>query len=488
MRTAIQRHPVYLFLLCLFFVFHGYTENFDFIPVKDAVVLLLVYILASLILAVLLWLIFRNVSKAAFIAFLMMGFYFFFGAIYDRIIYTAPGSFFSKYTVIIGGFLFILLIVAVTIFRYRQSLKKINYALNVFLLLLLLVDVVWLVTKIVNPNVLSRTSFEKVSVCDSCDKPDIYLIVPDEYVGDRALLETMNFDNSEFSQQLAERGFYTPESKSNYNYTPFSIASMFSMEYLELMDGNNTSHRDLNVCYDLIRDNRVFQILDQHGYELYNYSIFDVQDQPSLVKESILPERTRFITAQTLFRRIDNNILFNMAEKLGAGAKKRRLMLTYKGNERALNSLKSLIAKPSATPRFVYTHIVMPHYPYYFDEKGNFREFRDMASIQETNIDHYIQYLKYTNKILLNLIDSIVAKSAKPPVIILASDHGFREYPTKTERKYNFMNHLSIYLPGENYTGFYDSISNVNLFRVLMNKQFKQKFSLLKDSTIYIRP
>jgi hypothetical protein len=487
MRAAIQREPVYLFLLCLFFVFHGYTENFDFIPVKDAALLLLVYLFASLVLSGLLWLIFRNTSKTAFVAFLMMAFYFFFGAIYDRIIYTAPGSFFSKYTVIIGGFIFILLIMAVTLFRYKRSLVKFNYVLNVFLLLLLLVDTVWLVAKMIDPKVLSHAS-EKISVCDSCDKPDIYLIVPDEYVGDRALLETMNFDNSEFRQRLAERGFYTPESKSNYNYTPFSIASMFSMDYLKLEDGKNTSHRDLNVCYELIRQNHVFEVLEKHGYELHNYSIFDVKDQPSLVKESILPERTRFITAQTLFRRLDNNILFNMADKFGSRAKRKRLMLTYNSNERALASLKSLVKKSSAAPRFVYTHIVMPHYPYYFDQKGVFREFESMAFIQETNIDHYLQYLRYTNKVLLNLIDAILAKTEKPPVIILVSDHGFREYPTKIDRKYNFMNHLSVYLPGKNYTGFYDSISNVNLFRVFLNKQFNQRFTVLKDSMIYIRP
>lgn len=54
--------------------------------------------------------------------------------------------------------------------------------------------------------------------------------------------------------------------------------------------------------------------------------------------------------------------------------------------------------------------------------------------------------------------------------------------------KHNFMNHLSVYLPGKNHTGFYDSISNMNLFRVFLNKQFKQRFPLLKDSTNYINP
>ena len=152
MKTAIWRQPVYLLLLSLFFVFHGYTENFDFIPIKDAIVLVLVYIFASLILAALLWIIFRNVSKAAFIAFLMLGFYCFFGAIYDRIIYTAPGSFFSKYTVIIGGFLFILLTAVVILFRYKQSLKKFNFNRCKIKMLLLTGGTHWAPIKIISIN------------------------------------------------------------------------------------------------------------------------------------------------------------------------------------------------------------------------------------------------------------------------------------------------------------------------------------------------
>ena len=36
------------------------------------------------------------------------------------------------------------------------------------------------------------------------------------------------------------------------------------------------------------------------------------------------------------------------------------------------------------------------------------------------------------------------------------------------------MNLNAIYFPEKNYSGFYDDISNVNQFRVLLNKEFEQ--------------
>ena len=93
----------------------------------------------------------------------------------------------------------------------------------------------------------------------------------------------------------------------------------------------------------------------------------------------------------------------------------------------------------------------MPHYPYYFDKNGVFRNYEGMRDIQETNLAHYVEYLQYTNKLLLNLIDSILVKSSKPPIIVLVSDHGFREYPRKVNSKYRFMNKLAVYFPNQDY-------------------------------------
>jgi hypothetical protein len=106
------------------------------------------------------------------------------------------------------------------------------------------------------------------------------------------------------------------------------------------------------------------------------------------------------------------------------------------------------------------------------------------------NIDKnaYISYLKYTNKKLLGLIDYIQANIARPTVIILLGDHGFRESSYSNHlTKYELMNLNAVFLSDRNYTGFYKGMSNVNQFRVLLNSQLGQHLSLLKDSTILMK-
>ena len=80
MRSIIKSKPIYPLILPLFFVFHGYTENFDLIPVGDILTLFLFYLLISAVLLVVTRLVYRNWNKAALISFILMAFYFFFGA------------------------------------------------------------------------------------------------------------------------------------------------------------------------------------------------------------------------------------------------------------------------------------------------------------------------------------------------------------------------------------------------------------------------
>jgi hypothetical protein len=69
---------------------------------------------------------------------------------------------------------------------------------------------------------------------------------------------------------------------------------------------------------------------------------------------------------------------------------------------------------------------------------------------------------------------------------MLLGDRGFRQGIKKEEREYVFPNLNAIYLPDKNYRLSYDSISNVNQFRVFFNTQFEQHLPLLKDSTIFL--
>ena len=123
----------------------------------------------------------------------------------------------------------------------------------------------------------------------------------------------------------------------------------------------------------------------------------------------------------------------------------------------------------------------MPHFPHFFNEKGQFIDFKLQYSPRT-----YLGYLKYCNLQLIPIIDKILSSSATPPIILLMSDHGFREFSKPVDPKYYFMNFNAIHLPDQKYDAWYDGVSNLNQFRILLNQQYKQDLPLLRDSTILL--
>jgi hypothetical protein len=188
-------------------------------------------------------------------------------------------------------------------------------------------------------------------------------------------------------------------------------------------------------------------------------------------------------TAQTFIQRFRKEASFNFFSK-----KTVQWLETYDlANDRTVDSLTRQTAlSPTKDPKFVYCHFTMPHHPYFFDRNGQPFRFSDSVGFYDRLRMQYTEYLQYTNKKLLSLIDHIKQNSARPPVILLASDHGFRQFYKKTDKKYYFMNFVALHLPSGNYDGFYDGITPVNIFRQVLNAQFGQRLPLLKDSTSFI--
>lgn len=487
-KLFLEKWPVFLYLLPVFFVLHGYMENYDFVPVKDAFLLVGLYFAFSTGFSLLAWLLYRNFKKANLFSFCIMAFHFFFGSVHDGLKRIFPGSFISKYTFILPAAAILFIVLLIILKKRRSSFSKFCFYLNTVLILLLVMDTVMLAGKIISKKKTSYTLPDGFVNCSSCPKPDIYFILADEYAGNTELKDLFQFDDSLFLQQLASRNFHTlTESRSNYNYTPFSVASILNMDYLQLR-GKDRAGQDLAYTYGSIRDNRLLQFLRSQGYDFYNYSVFDFEGQPARVKEQFLPAKTRLITSQTFISRFNKEVRFNFVYRWKS--KKNQKILTYankNNNENIYDLTRKLPEKRSAAPKFVYAHLMMPHYPYYFDKKGIEQSFEKLQEGNQVNKQAYIEYLQYANKKLVDLVDHILKSSASPPVIVLMGDHGFRHFIQPVEPKYHFLNLASIHLPSKNYSGFNDTLTGVNLFRTLLNTDFGQRLPYLKDSTSYLR-
>jgi hypothetical protein len=103
----------------------------------------------------------------------------------------------------------------------------------------------------------------------------------------------------------------------------------------------------------------------------------------------------------------------------------------------------------------------------------------------------YIDQLHYSDEIILEAVDTILAESKTPPIIIIQGDHGPVSYFGEDEiEKSNMREQHSIlnayYFPQQSYDLLYPSISPVNSFRVVLNTFFDGQYEMLPDKNYFI--
>jgi hypothetical protein len=349
---------------------------------------------------------------------------------------------------------------------------------------LILVDASWLTTKRKKLPVVSNLALR----CDTCIQPDIYFLLFDEYSSSSSLKELWNCDNNDLDSFLLKQGFsIQPYSRSNYNFTPFSMASTLNMNYLDIPNPKACTVKDYTSCFASIKNNTACSLLRSLGYNIVNYSIFDLDKNPSPVTEDFLPLKTKLITAQTFVSRIKKDLFYHLLiGKLEIPwLSKDLIYATDNNNEKIIKSTLAESTMPSQQPRFIYSHIEMPHPPFYYNKNGRVTDKKILIEEHShPSPAFYLEYLPKTNEVIKQLVMSIIRNAKRPVVIVLMGDHGFR---TDQPESHHFRNQNAVYVSFTDQKWFAPAISNVNEFRVLFNHLFKTSFPLLKDSTCFLK-
>ena len=63
----------------------------------------------------------------------------------------------------------------------------------------------------------------------------------------------------------------------NYNYTPYSMASIFDMNYLKGITNKANDIGNRSISYETINKNALVNIFNEFGYDFVNLSLFDLQ-------------------------------------------------------------------------------------------------------------------------------------------------------------------------------------------------------------------
>ncbi|HOZ70276.1 MAG TPA: hypothetical protein PLB49_09710 [Chitinophagaceae bacterium] len=471
-----------ILLLPAFFIIHVATENPELVRPAPSIKLWSIYVLVGVLMAFCFRLYFRNWPKAILMSFCVLCFQFFFGAVYDSLQTHFHGYFFSRYRFILSVVTIVLLFIAWRLKKSGSVFGGLFLYLNLLFVLLISADLITLLS-VKRPN--NRAPIESGNLLPvTGKKPDIYLIVADGYPGKAALQEYFRYNNDRFTDSLRRSGFFVNENAvSNYNHTTHSMASMLNLTYLSDIRNNVVDKKEVNRGLDLINQNIFTRYLIQNGYGIINHSIFTIHEIPAALNPGFLPTSSTIITNQTFTGRFLKDLVFQLAHIYHFKKLVRYFHSPVMEGNQALPA-KTVIkaAEKDQPPRLVYTHLIMPHYPYLKDSSGNETDEFRWKEVRDSS--RFISYLKHCNQQLLSLVSHIRQASARPPVILLIGDHGFREFNKPRFNPLQFSCLQAVYYPDGNYQSFYNGMSQVNLFRVLLNDQFGQQLPLLKDSSI----
>lgn len=435
---------------------------------------------------------------------ILAGFWFYFfayGNVYGKLSkLTIGGKLVGTNIFLIPAWTAVFLLAVLGVLIFKKNVEKLTRILNVTAACLVVMCLATISVNLVKTTNIKKQAtdidiaagFPDLSDIPS-ELPDIYYIILDERVRSDILKEFFGYDDSAFLAQLADRGFFVAEkSYSNYDKTRPSLTSTLHGMYIDdLVSQYSERSKRTPTINAMFKTNRVLELVKKCGYTTVSFANgyatsklrnFDILYYKGPSLGPALDEYTNELISNTVIT--------------GAftGFAGRQTIKSHQ--ERILYSFDKLCETAKlASPHFVFCHIISPHTPYVFDENGLLdrpdKPFRwgDRDFLTRQDRDRkYVAQLKFINKKTIEVLDSILANSKKPPVIILQSDHGVRwKFGSGTVSDYRTTFGIlnAYYFPGSDYSQLYESISPVNSFRVILNRYFGANLEMLEDRSYH---
>ena len=492
LRSTIHgRFPFFLLLLPAFIFLHIEKDYSSLINYASGIKEILILFAAPIAVYAFSWLLYRSVPKANLFSLVFLFFFFFFGDIKDFLSKNIPGSFLQSYTVLIPLSIVIISISGIAVKRATGDFSRLFGFVHLALLLFIAVDLVamiWPAKKGVFISDMADTP--PFQPCKTCATPDIYYILLDEYTSSRNMQEQFGYDNSAIDNYLEGEGFTIIQSStSNYNLAAFSMSSIFSLNYLATVDSSKDFYlKNYLPGVELMYKSPLPGIFATQGYQVYNNSIFDIRNFPSLTPLTDMWGSKALFQQHNMFRKTDNDIGWQFPSWAHIRFSK-EIPVPEEQDTRdslALQKLFSIAREKSAQPKFVYTHLLSPHFPYIRDSSG-IKITTPKSGDSSFQKKEYIGQVIYTNRLIRRMVDSIKANNGSSPVIIIQGDHGYRPATRKIDAS-QFRNFNAMYFPDSlRPPAISDSMSSVNTFRFVLNQLFHAHYPLLENRHYFLK-
>ena len=432
------------------------------------------------------WVILRQVHRAAFLATLLLALFFTYGHAYIYIDEQYPEA---DYTLWLAAGWVVLLVLSI-FWGTRPKLTFVSSAptLNTVALALLVMSAAQ-VDLGAGPRSAHALGAKDAPIETDLvlpeDPPDVYFFVLDSYGRADLLQRAYGFDNSEFVDALEQRGFFVAKcSQSNYVRTEISLGSSLNMQYLQaLSDSFTPDSTARRLLWDALKHSAVRHNFESLGYETVNYETgfawLDITDGDHFLSPP--PVSSGMTEFEGLFLR---TTAARYAQDLGWVDPDTLLGVGFRDRfNNVFDTIGDIAQLPA--PTYSYIHLVSPHPPFVFDPHGNPTYPPDFWNDQRMYPaglyqKGYLNQLQFLNKKMLQAIDTIESNSKTPPIIILQGDHGPWLQP-KDKRMWNL---TAISFPGHKDV-LYSTISPVNIFRLVFNTYFGGKYDILEDVSYF---
>lgn len=502
MQKENTTNPYFIFLLPVFFVINGYNDYFGFFPLKF-VFWNFVWVSVSVVVFYLTGkFLYKQNEKAVAFCFFISAFLIFFGSAFDTWKAITTIHFLTRYYFVIPFVLLTATLFTVFLKKYKNGFVRLFTYLNILFFVLILFEIsrftiYTIKTKpgdlLIDSRFNAFNSFKPAEQKNDTSKPDIFLLIFDAMPSSKALKQDIQFSNLELDTFLLKQGFFiAKEAKSNYEFTVLSVSSMLNMDYIPIEKIMNES--GINIYFrttSSIIDNSLVRILQKENYRIHQFqplSIFTNKDWEGNRYFGYMLSMSYFYKTfpGRIVRDIGWNLLWSKSfENLTKyvylkGATKRNDDL-----ERTTKLIQT-VCNEKCSPKFVYAHFILPHFPIVFTSAGSIRQFNFNDFINERKIEKskFIDQHKFANTMILDLVKYIKEFNRKNTIIIVQGDHGYNSKSGNNDPEFVFQNLNAIYFPDRNYENLYPELSPVNSFRIILNKYFSSQYPLLKDSCV----
>lgn len=312
-----------------------------------------------------------------------------------------------------------------------------------------------------------NASGKEENVLEAAGKPNIYLIIFDEYANFTQMEKYYDFDNVELREYLEQNNFnisYTSHNDSIYTATV--LTNLMNLNYV-------TDDKMLASERERIRKNGELPFLMRNNG--YNFQIIEAEnflsDESTHAGTDKNSENTTTMEGKTITDLlIGQSIIYPFCSN------------SEEDTLKDILAVADYLASDAAIPTsdtFTIGYLNFPHPPYLVDKDGN----RLNIQVNSNNIQEcYFGQFQYATKLMIAILDNIIENDPSA-VVILQSDHGFRAN-VKTLSSSIFplevmTNNLSaVYFRGKRLD--IEGLSSVNTVRAVLNDLLDLDLAMLE--------